>query len=414
MSSEIVAFNGSPLRGLQVLGLFETRALNFKHVIVLDVNEGALPNLNIYERLVPREVMIKLNLDRLELEEEIQRYGFMRLISSAAQVHLIYQQNSDKVRSRLVEELIWEQESRKGRIGVVDIMRPSFAVSVQSQERSIPKTPEIINFLKDMTFSASSLNAYMRNPYDFYCQYVLGLRVKDDLLDDPQSRQVGTFIHDLFEETFKVFLNKEPIIDDQFKLFFQKMYQSRFDAVFGRHKRSDTFLMKTVLEARLERFIKEEAVRCARDVAKVLFIERKFEDNLQLGEHRLKLSYRVDRVDLLKDGTVLLLDYKTGAAQVMPKDIGVFEHLPLTRENMRDHIKSFQMPLYVHYLGRQYPDQPVNAALYHLRTMEMQYFMSGELLEQARQSMPFYLRSLQVIVEEIFNPKVPFKDDPVH
>ncbi len=413
LSGEIVAFNGSPLRGLQVLGLFETRALNFKHVIVLDVNEGVLPNLNIYERLVPREVMIKLNLDRLELEEEIQRYGFMRLISSAQKVHLIYQQNSDKVRSRLVEELIWEQEARKATIGVVDILRPSFAVSVGSRERVIPKTPQIIDFLKELTFSASSLNAYLRNPYDFYCQYVLGLRIKDDLLDDPQSRQVGTFIHDLLEEAFKVFLNKTPVIDEQFNRFFQKIYQARFDAVFGKAGRSDTFLMKTVLEARLERFIKEEADRCLKQVDKVLFIERKFEDSLQLGAHRLKLSYRVDRVDLLKDGTVLLLDYKTGGAEVMPKGIDLIEHLPMTRENIRDHIKSFQMPLYVHYLSRQYPNQPVNAALYHLRTMDMQYFMAGDVRGQIERSMPVYLKALQATVEEILNPDLPFKDDPM-
>jgi len=100
LSKQMVAFSGSPLRGLQILGLFETRALNFKNVIVVDVNEGFLPSLNIYEPLIPREVMIKLNLDRLELEEEIQRYGFMRLISAAQHVHLIYQHNSDRSRSR--------------------------------------------------------------------------------------------------------------------------------------------------------------------------------------------------------------------------------------------------------------------------------------------------------------------------
>ena len=61
--------------------------------------------------------MIKLNLDRLELEEEIQRYGFMRLISAAKNVHLVYQQNKDRTRSRFLEELIWEQEMRSGKIG---------------------------------------------------------------------------------------------------------------------------------------------------------------------------------------------------------------------------------------------------------------------------------------------------------
>ncbi|MBI4974850.1 MAG: hypothetical protein HZC19_03500, partial [Candidatus Omnitrophica bacterium] len=74
ISRELVAFRGSPLRGLQILGLFETRYLNFEDVIVLDVNEGDLPKFDVYEPLIPREVMVSLGLDRLELEEEIQRY----------------------------------------------------------------------------------------------------------------------------------------------------------------------------------------------------------------------------------------------------------------------------------------------------------------------------------------------------
>ena len=96
ISGELVKFHGSPLKGLQILGLLETRSLNFENVIVLDVNEGVLPRLNIYAYLIPREVMISLGLDQMELEEEIQRYQFMRLLSSAKDVHLIYRESKDK------------------------------------------------------------------------------------------------------------------------------------------------------------------------------------------------------------------------------------------------------------------------------------------------------------------------------
>ena len=95
ISGELVKFHGSPLKGLQILGLLETRSLNFENVIVLDVNEGVLPRLNIYAPLIPREVMISLGLDQMELEEEIQRYQFMRLLSSAKDVHLIYRESKD-------------------------------------------------------------------------------------------------------------------------------------------------------------------------------------------------------------------------------------------------------------------------------------------------------------------------------
>jgi len=413
LSSQIVAFNGSPLRGLQVLGLFETRALNFKNVIVVDVNEGLLPSLNIYEPLIPREVMVKLNLDRLELEEEIQRYGFMRLISAAEKVHLIYQQHNDKVRSRFIEELIWEQEQRQESLGVVNIVRADFEVSVETKQRSVPKTPAMIDFLKDFKFSASSINTYLQNPYEFYCRYVLNLRLKDDLLEDPESRHVGTFIHDLLKDVFSGFMGKKPVLDETFKNYFQKIYQSRFDAYFGRQRRSDIFLMETVLKTRLERFLDVESRRCEQQVAQVLFVERKFEDVIDLNGKKLRMSYRFDRVDEMKDGSILILDYKTGSVDPMPKDIFALEGLPLSRELIRDHVKSFQMPLYLQYLHGQFPHRHINSALYHLRTMKMDRFFKDVPIDEIKPMLDAYMRTLDFVIEEIYNLEIPFTDDPV-
>jgi len=411
LSSQMVAFSGSPLRGLQVLGLFETRALNFKNVIVVDVNEGLLPSLNIYEPLIPREVMIKLNLDRLELEEEIQRYGFMRLISAAEHVHLIYQQNNDRTRSRFLEELIWEQEERASTIGVVNITRGAFEVSVDKKTRVIPKTPAMLYFLKNFRFSASSINTYLQNPYLFYCRYVLGLRSKEDLLEDPESRHVGTFIHDLLQETFGVFIGKKPLLDAAFRKYFQKIYEARFAEVFGRQKRSDAFLMETVLKTRLERFLDQEALRCEKHVKQVLYVERRFEDTIDLNGKQLHLSYRVDRVDEMNDGTILILDYKTGSVNPMPKEIR--PDMPLDRPYIRDCVKSFQMPLYVHYLRRQFPGRDVNSALYHLRTMSMENFLKGSQTHEVEAVLESYLKALDFIMAEIYNLEIPFVDDPV-
>jgi len=404
LSSQLVAFSGSPLRGLQMLGLFETRSLNFKNVIVVDVNEGFLPSLNIYEPLIPREVMIKLNLDRLELEEEIQRYGFMRLISAAQDVHLIYQQNNDRTRSRFLEELIWEQEQRSERIGSVGMERGFFEVSVEKKQRVIPKTEAMVQYLKNFKFSASSLNTYLQNPYLFYCRYVLGLKVVDDLLDDPEGRHIGVFIHDLLQEAFGNFIGKKPVLDAHFHHYFQKIYESRFEAVFGKAGRRDTFLMETVLRTRLERFLNHEALRCERDVKQVLYIERKFEETIRLRENEVHLTYRFDRVDEMMDGSIVVLDYKTGSIDQKPKAIIETEDLVMTREYIRDNVKSFQMPLYINYLRSQFPGREISSMMYYLKTMSEEHF-SGKT--------DIYLKALDVIVAEIYNLEIPFIDDPV-
>ena len=81
-------------------------------------------------------------------------------------------------------------------------------------------------------------------------------------MEDPESRHIGIFIHDLLQEAFRGFVGKKPVLDENFRKYFQKIYESRFAAVFGRAGRSDTFLMETVLKTRLERFFDHEASRC--------------------------------------------------------------------------------------------------------------------------------------------------------
>ena len=192
---------------------------------------------------------------------------------------------------------------------------------LKTKQRRIPKTAAMVEYLKDFKFSASSINTYLQNPYLFYCQYVLGLRPKDDLLETPESRHIGIFIHDLLQEAFRGFVGKKPLLDEDFRKYFQKIYETRFAAVFGRANRSDTFLMETVLKTRLERFYNFEASRCAQEVKRVLFVEKKFEDVMTLGGQQVHWTYRVDRVDEMMDGTICILDYKTGSVDPMPQDI---------------------------------------------------------------------------------------------
>ena len=412
LSNQMVAFTGSPLRGLQILGLFETRSLSFENVIVVDVNESILPNLNIYEPLIPRDIMIKLDLDRLELEEEIQRYGFMRLISSAKNVHLIYQERADKQRSRFIEELIWEEEKKAQKLDVVSVESGRFEVRLNSKQRVVPKTQAMVDFLKGMSFSASSLNTYLRNPYEFYENYVLGLREQDNLLDEPEAKHIGIFVHELLDDAFKSFINKKPVLDEEFKKYFLNLSRKRFEESFGSKQRSDAFLLKSVLETRLERFLEVEAARCQKEVSSIIALEKKFEHVLDLGGRKVKLIYRMDRVDQLSDGSILVLDYKTGGQELIPKNFEELTQGSLSREIIRDQLLSFQMPLYLYYLQGVYPGVPVNAALYHLRTNKVEKFIKGNSVEDARLAVETGFKSLNFILDEIFNSSVPFVDDP--
>jgi len=413
MAHKKIKFKGSPLKGIQILGLQETRSLNFDHVIVLDVNEGVLPSLRIHEPLIPREVMISLGLDRLELEEEIQRYQFMRLISSAKNVHLVYQESRDKERSRFVEELIWEEQKREGSLVGTPVTQPSFQVSVKPQKKIVEKSPEVISFLKNRSYSASSINMYLRNPMDFYTNYVLGLKEQEDLLDEPDARHVGIFIHELLEECFKRFLGKKPKIDGVFRRFVQNCFEKRFDMTFSKQMKSDAFLLKSVIAERLNQFLDQEQFNEERQVDKILYLESRFDDVISLPVGDVKFRYVIDRVDQLKDGTIMIVDYKTGSADVMPKAFDQIERLELSRTSIQENIKSFQLPLYFYYLDRQFPDQPINAALYNLRTLDLKKFVDPKHAVDRQAINKVYLNALNFLMAEIFDPDVAFEDDEV-
>lgn len=410
LEHEAMAFNGSPLKGLQILGLFETRCLNFENVIIMDVNESMLPKLKVYEPLVPRDVMIGLGLNRLEKEEEIQRYQFTRLISHAKNVFLIFQEGLDKEKSRFIEDLVWRRQQACGQLDAVSIHRAAFQVKVPAHKMKIAKTPEQAAFLRQRCYSASSIDTYLHCPLRFYYHYVLGLREKQELAAGPQAGDIGNFVHELLEEAFKKFIGKEPVIDAGFRKYFRGLFEKLFDEKIAALMRSDAFLVREVLKYRLEKFLDYEQ---ARRVAEILFLEKKFEEIIVLGDARFRFECRMDRVDRLFDESLLIIDYKTGSTDVKPANN--FSYETLSRGLIKENIKSFQLPLYIHFLKKEFNEARVNAALLNLRELDNQSylkkFFAGDSLEKEHEIMGVFKEALGYIMNQILDASVPFEAD---
>jgi len=412
LDHEIISFSGSPLKGLQILGLFETRSLNFENVIFMDVNEATLPSLKIYEPLIPREVMISLGLNRLEKEEEIQHYQFKRLIAGAKKVFLVYQERADKEKSRFVEEIIWNRQKEAKEFNVANITRANFKVQVLEKQMEVKKSKEVVEFLKGKEYSASSVNTYLNCPLRFYFQYVLGFQEKEELRDDPQGRDIGTFVHELLEETFGKFIGKKPNIDEKFKEFFANRLEDKFTDEFELKMKSDSFLIKKVLEVRLDRFLAQEKQR---SIEKIISLESKFSDIFKLESGNFKVKAIIDRIELLGDGSFLILDYKTGSTDIMPE--AKFEKLEAAeykREVIKNTIKSFQLPIYYHVVGehQDFKGEKINACLYSLKDLGMSlFFKKDEQFANRNAIMGGYLKALDALFAEIISPEVTFKAD---
>ncbi|HAH20176.1 MAG: hypothetical protein A2Y00_10450 [Omnitrophica WOR_2 bacterium GWF2_43_52] len=406
LEHEMVSFSGSPLKGMQILGLLETRSLTFKQVIAMDVNESILPKLRIYEPLIPRDVMVSLGIDRLETEEEIQRYQFTRLIQAAEEVHLIYREDRETVRSRFLEELIWKKEQELGDVGIVTIPQYSFNIKALPKKAMAKKNKDMIAFLKKRVFSASSVNMYLSCPLSFYFRYCLGLSEKEDLFDEPEAKDVGTFAHALLEKTYTGFLNKKPVINEKFEKLFFAEFNELFKKEFSRKMKADAFLLEHILNYRMKKFLEAEKER--RDIDELLMLERKIPWKIETESGEFDFSAVVDRVDRLSSGGLLVIDYKTGSAQMPSANLG---EIALSREGIKNSVKSFQLPIYI-WACREYSKaQEVSAALYFLRTSELQVYLQKSTPEKKEENLTACHKALSFILDEIVNPDVDFISD---
>ncbi|KJJ85294.1 hypothetical protein OMAG_000838 [Candidatus Omnitrophus magneticus] len=400
---EISPFTGSPLKGVQVLGPLETRSLNFEHVIIMDANEGVFPRIRASSPLIPYEILKILGIDPRSRENEIQKYLFTRIVQSAKNIDIIYQKGADKERSRFLEELIWRAEQEKNALNVIPLQNVSFPARYSIKQNIVKKTRDITDFLKEFCYSVSSVNTYLKCPLMFYYKYVLGLKEKEELEDEPGGKEIGTFIHELLEYTFGMFKNKKPVLNDEFKLFFFRAFDTMFHKVFESRMASSAFLLKKIIQYRLQEFLKYESVRIVREI---LYLEKKFKEELFFNGVKFNFKYIVDRVDALEDGSILILDYKTGLDAVKPKENASLETMPMDRLSIKKNIRSFQLPVYYYFEKKKYPSTQVNAAFYSLRRPKLTYLIekNTDIDFTIKQSM----NALEFILNEITSHETDF------
>lgn len=409
LEKEVVSFSGSPLKGLQILGFLETRSLNFKNVIFMDLNEAVLPRLKVVEPLIPEEVMVSLGITSLEKEEEVQRYHFSRLILGAEKVFLIYQENDEKEKSRFVEELICREQKAGRCLRAAKVVKVSFPVAFSPISGAAAKSRSMVKFLKtDFVYSASSLDTYLMCPLRFYFQYILGLEEKEELSEEAEGSKIGTFIHELLKETFEVFAatGRKPVIDAEFEKMFFDSFERRFAEKFEKTMKSDSFLLKEIMLVRLKDFLKNEA---ARPVEKIIYLEKSIESKISLGAGRFPFKIIVDRLDLLPDKTHLIIDYKTGStANHKPKKLDKLNWA--SRQELKKSLKSFQLPLYYYFLEKEFIN--LNAGLYGLRDASIEYLFKDESAAERKELIDRkFIPALNFIISEINDEKILFSAD---
>lgn len=399
-----LSFYGSPVKGLQVIGFYETRNLNFDNVIILDVNEGVLPYLKVLPSLIPSEILLKLGIDRLGIQEEIQRYHFFRLIFSANKVHLIYIESNDKEKSRFIEQLLWSKQKQLNNLSTEDIYFSTYKTEISLEKQKFYKTKEIIDYLCQMTYSPTALDTYLKCPNKFYFSYVLNLKEKEDIFEEPGGKEIGQFIHKFLENIFKKYEHKKPIVDEEFIEKSLNFFEESFDKELKKSFKTDAFLIKRIMRFVLEQFLIYEKNRIQQQgVYEIVCLEQTLQHSFKFKDKTFNFQLKIDRIERLEDGSFLIIDYKTGDIQITNRNLDNIQ--PFSREVIQKKIKSFQLPLYIEAVKNLFHIKEVNAMFYDVKTPSCKFFFNEKSSDDF---LNIIFEALKFILEEIVDPLIPF------
>ncbi|MHB8095979.1 MAG: PD-(D/E)XK nuclease family protein [Candidatus Aminicenantales bacterium] len=352
VASGSVPFFGTPLRGLQVLGFWETRGIRFDEVSILDMNEGVLPPSARTDSLLPFGVRKALNLPTYRDDELRLEYFLDTLIRGARKVRLFFVENNDRERSRFVEKLLWEKQKREREPRTDAFVRTlRYEVALQTNPPApIAKTREIADFLASFTYSATSLDSYLACPLRFYYGYVLNLREREDTAERTERKDVGTFVHSILEEYFQPFAGRILRARDLDPAGMESLVERRFRARYGDDVAGSIYLMEIQWKRHLAEFIADYQIPAIRDLEargstlRLLGLERKISALRKVRGREFRLNAKLDRMES-RGGDVCIIDYKTSANE---KYLGInFKKLdPVDRETWGRQIASLQLPLY--------------------------------------------------------------------
>ena len=362
LQKETIDFTGEPLKGIQVMGLLETRLLDFDNVIITNVNEGVLPAGKGTTSFIPNAVKMKFGLPTFLEQDTIFSYHFFRVLQRAKNIFLLYNSTSDGLfsgeKSRFLYQLEYFQSS-KHQLSFKQVTT-HFPSAVTTNE-TVEKTASILNALKVVAkegFSPSSLSQYIRNPYLFYEQRVLGIKEPETLESTINAMDKGTMIHNVLESLYKPYLNQELTLKDYEQMLnsYSTLLSQEYKRVYhGNEERSGAnYIVFELAKALIKNFLTTEKELIAKgNRLKILALEEKFTVPIAHPEFNFPIHLKgmVDRIDQWND-TIRIVDYKTGT--VKPADLSLSEWEELRTQPKKSPL--FQVLLYAYVFKDRFSD----------------------------------------------------------
>lgn len=420
LQNEKLSFQGEPLRGLQLMGMLETRALDFDTVVITSVNEGILPGGKNEFSFIPYDVKKYFGLPTYQEKDAIFSYHFQRLLQRATNVYLIYNTETDGYGSGEKSRFLTQLEINNPTI-TKTIISPKVN-RTETELLEVKKTSEVLQKLKEVFtkgISPSALANYIYNPISFYEQKVLGIREDDEVEETIAVNTMGSVIHDVLEHLYKPFIGKflstvhiaemQKSIDVLLNTYFEKHYL-KGNIQTGKNK-----LIFEVSKSYIDRFLKQELQLLNQKKAlKIIALEEKLNCEITVEgiDFPIKLHGIVDRVDEL-DGVTRIIDYKTGkveASQLKMIDFSVIN------ENYK-YTKAMQVMLYSFMFLKTSNKEfdKLESGIISFKNLKPGFLKMnfsttprGKDNNVSEERMSDFMVEIKNLIVEILNPEIPF------
>jgi len=417
-----VSFEGEPLNGLQIMGVLESRVLDFDTVIVTSMNEGKFPAGKSMNSFIPYDVKRELGLPTFKEKDAIYTYHFYHLLQRATTIYLLYNTESEGLdageKSRFITQL---EVEKKANHTITHEIYNAVVPEMAYQPMVIPKSENVMLRLREIAekgFSPSALTSYIRNPIDFYFQKILHIREVEEVEETIALNTLGTIIHETLRVLYEPFIGKflsESDIQDCFKLLGDEVLK-QFKLIYkeGEIKKGRNLLAFEVAKRNVFNFLNVELENIKKgDIFKIIALEQRFE---RILEHPslpfpIKIGGSVDRIEE-RNGIIRIIDYKTGKVEKV--NVTLKSWKGLTEDIKND--KIIQVLAYAHMFEKEINDKPIEAGIISFKNLKSGFLpfnfkedkevfttIDNEILSN-------YLEQLVLLLTEILDVTVPFEE----
>ena len=423
-----IPFEGEPLSGLQVMGVLETRALDFDRLIILSMNEGIFPLKKAANSFIPYNLRRGFGLPTYEHQDSVWAYHFYRLIRRAKHVTLLYDTRTTGLQtgevSRFVHQLRYHYQ-----YPLIDELVVYDVASSAVPPISVQKTAEVEKLLSDFlsggprALSASAINTYLDCPLKFYFSVLEQIQEEDEITETVERDVFGSILHKVMEDLYAPFKGKlvtadllkllrkdQPLLTGTIARAFAELF---FKSPVVRPLEGENFLTGEMIRKYAEKILEQDARFTP---FHYIESEKKVRATITLSDKRVvQLKGFIDRVDSL-DRVLRIVDYKTGSGKLEFESVeGLFD------KEAKDRPKAVMQVFLYAWMYQQLPEytgMPIQPAIYYLRTLFQRSFNpvveqkkgrgKADKVNSFQDFASDFEGKLRQCLDEIFNLDIPF------